>query len=130
MAAYPAVEGIEKIRPKPLRERYVPAVPELCKVGSGVRRRKVFREFDTDQTRNTNGNIRIAAKVEVDLKGERVYNNPHPASGVDLCRKHIVQGKQGQGISDYKFLEQSNCKALAADGSGSSGTRGLIRDCT
>ena len=90
----------------------MPAIPELGQVGLGIRRGKVLREPDANQAGDTDGDIRVAAEVEIDLKRIGVDDNPHPACAADLSRQRIVQRDQCEGIGDHKLLEQPDEDAL------------------
>src|SRR5688572_30384559 len=92
----------------------MPVIPKLCKVGPGIRCGEVFRQFDTDKTRNADRNIRVATEIKVNLKSVGIQEYPHPAGGTDLCSKCVVQCDQSQRIGNYKLFKEPNCDALAA----------------
>src|SRR5215213_11716450 len=61
---------------------------------------------------SANGNISVAAEVEVDLKGVSIHDDPHPARSTYLCCQRVVQGNDRQRIGNYEFLEQPKEDAL------------------
>lgn len=115
VAANPAIEGIEKVRANPLRQRDVPTVPELRDVGLCVWRGEVFGEFDSDETRDANGNVGIAAEVEINLEGVGVEDDPHPTRCADLDCKRVVERHQCQRVGDDEFFEQTNDDPLTCE---------------
>ena len=96
ISAYPAIKWIEEVRTNPLRKCDMPAIPELGNVGFGIRREEVFGEFDAYKITDADGNISIAAEIEIDLESIRIKMNPHPASSASLNGERVVQGNQCQ----------------------------------
>lgn len=101
----PAGDGIEEIGAEPLGKSHVPVVPELGQVGFEVGRGEVFREFDSEQLRNAESDVGVAAEIEVDLEGVGVDDDPHPKRGGDLGCVRVVQGDEGKRVGDDEFFE-------------------------
>ncbi len=63
-----AAQGDVKIVPEPGGKRDVPSAPKVCDGGGDVGDAEVDRQVESHQGSQADGDIRIAAKVAIDLQ--------------------------------------------------------------
>src|SRR5438093_10004681 len=67
-----AAEGDVEVVPQPARQRDVPSRPELAEAARKVRAIEVDPEIETEDSRQADGDVRVAGEIAVDLKGVQV----------------------------------------------------------
>ena len=77
-AAPVAPQGDIQVLPEPSSQRHVPPAPELRHRRGQIRIVKVFIETEAEDPPQTDGHVRIAGEVKVDLEAEG--EKAHPAS--------------------------------------------------
>ena len=63
-----ACQRIENVRPEPLRQSHVPAVPECSQVLFQVGAIEVFRQVEAQQTAKPNCNVGIAGEIKINTQ--------------------------------------------------------------
>src|SRR5579871_5286952 len=92
----------EKIVPKPGRKRDMPAIPECGDVALHIRIRKIFWQSDTSEQTDANGNIGVARKIKIKLKGIGIEHDPQGKWFISLADQLWTQGDISQCICQYK----------------------------
>ena len=114
-AAAVAAEGDIEIITEPCAERHMPAPPEFRDALRDVRIIEVLQKLKAEHPPETDGHIRVAGKIKVELerKGERAEPRSGKAqlrsSGIDIPERADVVGEQ-------YLLPETNGKPLHAGG--------------
>ena len=93
--------------PEPSRQSEVPAAPELGDVAAEIRHVEVAHQLDSEQLRRSDGDVRIAREVAIDLEGEEDGGKKQSASALlGVGRKHLVN-IHGAIVGHHNLLEQA-----------------------
>ena len=60
----------------------MPALPKLTGRTAEKRRRKILREFDSEEFRCPDGYIRVSGEISIDLKGEQNGRRREPTASI------------------------------------------------
>src|SRR5579883_2112615 len=95
------------------RQGHVPASPKLAHAERAIGRVEIIGKCKAEETGEANRYVRVAGKIEVDLKRERQYSEPGVAAGEEGRRplRGLVEDRRRnlrQGICDEDLLRQAD----------------------
>lgn len=92
--------------PEPSRQRDVPTPPELGDVAAEIRHVEVAHQPDPKELRRSDGDVRVAREVAVNLESEEDGGEQKRASRLfRVSRKHLVDIHRAV-VGHHDFLEQ------------------------
>ena len=85
----------------------MPALPKLTGRTAEKRRRKILREFDSEEFRCPDGYIRVSGEISIDLKGEQNGRRREPTASISVDIPKYGIHLVSTGIGDNYFFEIS-----------------------
>ena len=102
-----AAERNVEIVAQELRQRHVPAPPEIDDVDGLVRRIEIERQKDAEHQRNADRHVRVAGEIEIELEG--VGERADPGLIERRCgRAKGERNKRLDAIGETGLLEQAD----------------------
>jgi len=93
----------------------MPAPPKLADIRGQIGPGKVFHHLQAKETGGSDGDVAIAGKIKVDLKGIAKHCQKRNAGMIFTGILPDTRDKKAKPIRNHQFFEESDGDALASD---------------